>query len=118
MGGRAVECTGLEIRQGRKSFVGSNPTPSANRSDRGEAGFRRTRPPQASRHRDQSLRLGRVTGAPATLTAPFQSDAPSEHSPIRCATRTAAPVDEMAIDALAAMGQGALRKRQTRRFGR
>ena len=29
MGGRAVECTGLEIRQGRKSFVGSNPTPSA-----------------------------------------------------------------------------------------
>ena len=30
MGGRAVECTGLEIRQGRKSFVGSNPTPSAN----------------------------------------------------------------------------------------
>ena len=29
MGGRVVECTGLEIRQGRKSFVGSNPTPSA-----------------------------------------------------------------------------------------
>ncbi len=29
MGGRAVEGTGLENRQGRKSFVGSNPTPSA-----------------------------------------------------------------------------------------
>jgi hypothetical protein len=29
MGGRAVECTGLEIRQSRKRFVGSNPTPSA-----------------------------------------------------------------------------------------
>src|SRR6266576_4256710 len=29
MGGRAVECTGLEIRRGRKSSVGSNPTPSA-----------------------------------------------------------------------------------------
>ena len=29
MGGRAVECTGLENRQRRKSFVGSNPTPSA-----------------------------------------------------------------------------------------
>ena len=28
MGGRAVECTGLENRQRRKSFVGSNPTPS------------------------------------------------------------------------------------------
>jgi hypothetical protein len=25
-----VECTGLEIRQSRKRFVGSNPTPSAN----------------------------------------------------------------------------------------
>jgi hypothetical protein len=32
MGGRAVECTGLEIRQSRKRFVGSNPTPSANLS--------------------------------------------------------------------------------------
>jgi hypothetical protein len=64
------------------------------------------------------LHLGGVTSAPATLTAPFQSDAPSEHSPIRCATRTAAPVDEMAIDALAAVGQRALRKRQTRRFVR
>jgi hypothetical protein len=30
MGGRVVEGTGLENRQGRKSFVGSNPTPSAN----------------------------------------------------------------------------------------
>ncbi len=30
MGGRAVEGTGLENRQGRKPFVGSNPTPSAN----------------------------------------------------------------------------------------
>jgi hypothetical protein len=29
MGGRAVEGTGLENRQGRKSLVGSNPTPSA-----------------------------------------------------------------------------------------
>ena len=29
MGGRAVECTGLENRQRRKAFVGSNPTPSA-----------------------------------------------------------------------------------------
>jgi hypothetical protein len=29
MGGRVVEGTGLENRQGRKSFVGSNPTPSA-----------------------------------------------------------------------------------------
>ena len=29
MGGRAVECTGLEIRQSCKRFVGSNPTPSA-----------------------------------------------------------------------------------------
>jgi hypothetical protein len=29
MGGRAVECTGLENRQRRKSLVGSNPTPSA-----------------------------------------------------------------------------------------
>src|SRR5690606_40030410 len=28
-GGRAVECTGLENRQERKLFVGSNPTPSA-----------------------------------------------------------------------------------------
>ena len=28
MGGRAVECTGLENRQRRKSLVGSNPTPS------------------------------------------------------------------------------------------
>ena len=32
MGGRAVECTGLEIRQSRKRFVGSNPTPSASNS--------------------------------------------------------------------------------------
>lgn len=30
MGGRVVECTGLENRQGCKPFVGSNPTPSAN----------------------------------------------------------------------------------------
>ncbi len=30
MGGRAVEGTGLENRQGRKLLVGSNPTPSAN----------------------------------------------------------------------------------------
>lgn len=29
MGGRAVEGTGLENRQGGDSFVGSNPTPSA-----------------------------------------------------------------------------------------
>jgi hypothetical protein len=29
MGGRAVEGTGLENRQGRKLLVGSNPTPSA-----------------------------------------------------------------------------------------
>ena len=29
-GGRAVECTGLENRQGFTPFVGSNPTPSAN----------------------------------------------------------------------------------------
>ncbi len=29
MGGRAVEGTGLENRQGCKLFVGSNPTPSA-----------------------------------------------------------------------------------------
>ena len=29
MGGRVVEGTGLENRQGRKSLVGSNPTPSA-----------------------------------------------------------------------------------------
>lgn len=29
MGGRAVEGTGLENRQGWKLFVGSNPTPSA-----------------------------------------------------------------------------------------
>src|SRR5678815_5017200 len=29
MGGRAVECTGLEIRRSRKRSVGSNPTPSA-----------------------------------------------------------------------------------------
>ncbi len=29
MGGRAVEGTGLENRQGGNSFVGSNPTPSA-----------------------------------------------------------------------------------------
>jgi hypothetical protein len=29
MGGRAVEGTGLENRQGRKFLVGSNPTPSA-----------------------------------------------------------------------------------------
>ena len=29
MGGRAVEGTGLENRQGRESLVGSNPTPSA-----------------------------------------------------------------------------------------
>ena len=29
MGGRAVECTGLENRQSRKRLVGSNPTPSA-----------------------------------------------------------------------------------------
>ena len=29
MGGRAVECTGLENRQGCEPFVGSNPTPSA-----------------------------------------------------------------------------------------
>ena len=29
-GGRAVECTGLENRQGCKPFVGSNPTLSAN----------------------------------------------------------------------------------------
>ena len=28
MGGRAVECTGLENRQSRKRLVGSNPTPS------------------------------------------------------------------------------------------
>ena len=28
-GGRAVECTGLENRQGCKPFVGSNPTLSA-----------------------------------------------------------------------------------------
>ena len=27
--GRVVECTGLEIRQGRKPLVGSNPTSSA-----------------------------------------------------------------------------------------
>src|SRR5216683_6568786 len=38
MGGRAVECTGLEIRQGRKSFVGSNPTPSANVPNETRAG--------------------------------------------------------------------------------
>jgi hypothetical protein len=31
MGGRAVECTGLENRQRRKAFVGSNPTPSASK---------------------------------------------------------------------------------------
>src|SRR5690242_13523264 len=29
MGGRVVEGTGLENRQGRESLVGSNPTPSA-----------------------------------------------------------------------------------------
>ena len=29
MGGRAVECTGLENRSCRKATVGSNPTPSA-----------------------------------------------------------------------------------------
>jgi hypothetical protein len=29
-GGRAVDCTGLENRQGLAPFVGSNPTPSAN----------------------------------------------------------------------------------------
>ena len=29
MGGRAVEGTGLENRQARERFVGSNPTPSA-----------------------------------------------------------------------------------------
>ena len=29
MGGRVVEGTGLENRQGGNSFVGSNPTPSA-----------------------------------------------------------------------------------------
>ena len=28
-GGRAVECTGLENRQGFAPFVGSNPTPTA-----------------------------------------------------------------------------------------
>jgi hypothetical protein len=33
MGGRVVEGTGLENRQGRKSFVGSNPTPSAIAAD-------------------------------------------------------------------------------------
>ena len=33
MGGRAVEGTGLENRQGRKSLVGSNPTPSASDSN-------------------------------------------------------------------------------------
>lgn len=30
MGGRAVESTGLENRQGGNPFVGSNPIPSAN----------------------------------------------------------------------------------------
>lgn len=30
-GGRAVECTGFEHQQGIDSFVGSNPTPSANK---------------------------------------------------------------------------------------
>ena len=43
MGGRAVECTGLEIRQSRKRFVGSNPTPSA-RLDLGRSGVARSEP--------------------------------------------------------------------------
>src|SRR4051812_9576432 len=32
MGGRAVECTGLEIRRSCKRSVGSNPTPSASKA--------------------------------------------------------------------------------------
>src|SRR5262245_39626377 len=32
MGGRAVDCTGLENRQARKRFGGSNPSPSAKKN--------------------------------------------------------------------------------------
>ena len=52
MGGRAVEGTGLENRQGRKSLVGSNPTPSAKYKD-----LERLMAEGASLNEDRACRL-------------------------------------------------------------
>ena len=66
MGGRAVECTGLENRQRRKSFVGSNPTPSAFRNGPVEAAYQRSPSSPAARGRTampRSIHSRSVTSA-------------------------------------------------------
>ena len=61
MGGRAVEGTGLENRQGSAPLVGSNPTPSANRVMRGNQGARRALSGSDDDHRSPN-HPWRVTG--------------------------------------------------------
>jgi hypothetical protein len=102
MGGRAVECTGLEIRQSRKRFVGSNPTPSA----RNRGAFRLLRPVPRStgplrESASQARRCSRPANASALMTSASKPRARfvgnSARRPATSAEARKRPVDRSAL---------------------
>jgi hypothetical protein len=110
-GGRAVHCTGLENRQRRKSFVGSNPTPSAILQ-----GFCVDRPrpigPQDRERLPVGCHLVQLVPRPALLMATarapsrsFTASSCMSGSTVSCATAGDPGTDEaVAIDGLSRRG--------------
>ena len=69
MGGRAVECTGLENRQRRKSFVGSNPTPSVFFGEKTQRVSVRGGPDRRSEHRLMKRAVISERGPPTLVSS-------------------------------------------------